>query len=568
MKRNSGFILIIVLVIVATLSIAMLAFSELMLSELRGAKTNSRSAQARALSDSGIDAALQFLSAPLADQFDQGGRYDNPTRFRSVLVVEDPVPSERGRFTIIAPGMQDGTYQGERFGLEDESAKINVNTLVTLDKLTRTSSASSSSNSSAATSTSGTSGTAASTTSGGIASTDGSSTQAASTGGRTALMTLPNMTEEIADAILDWLDSDDTPRANGAESQYYGEQGGTHMPKNGPIDTLEDLLQVRGVTADLLYGADLNRNGRIDPSESQLASNFDEQSMRGWSAYLTVYSAEGNLRADGTAKLNLNDTDLQTLFTNLQSELGPDWANYIIAVRQYGLYSGQTPGGSPSTLQIDTTKTSTYQLSSVLDLVGTQVQQSNLANAQSSNGQGQSSGGQSGSKSQGGNAGGGTIAASPCTGDAASITSTMPKVLEACSVSTSTSIRGRININQAPRVVLMSIPGMTDVIADAIVAKREGEPTANNAIMRYDLWPLAEGIMTMDDMTTMYPYLCAGGSVFRAQVVGYFDQNGPASRVEAVLDATVSPARLVFWRDMTQLGRGYPLEELGIDVGQ
>ena len=35
------------------------------------------------------------------------------------------------------------------------------------------------------------------------------------------LLLLPNMTEDVADAIIDWRDSDDTPRANGAENDYY-----------------------------------------------------------------------------------------------------------------------------------------------------------------------------------------------------------------------------------------------------------------------------------------------------------------------------------------------------------
>ena len=34
--------------------------------------------------------------------------------------------------------------------------------------------------------------------------------------------------------------------------------------------------------------------------------------------------------------------------------------------------------------------------------------------------------------------------------------------------------------------------------------------------------------------------------------------------IEAVLDATTTPARLVFFRDISHLGRGYPLEILGV----
>ena len=34
-------------------------------------------------------------------------------------------------------------------------------------------------------------------------------------------MGLPGMTEDVADAILDWLDTDDEPRELGAEIEYY-----------------------------------------------------------------------------------------------------------------------------------------------------------------------------------------------------------------------------------------------------------------------------------------------------------------------------------------------------------
>ena len=42
---------------------------------------------------------------------------------------------------------------------------------------------------------------------------------------------------------------------------------------------------------------------------------------QGWSAYLTCYSRELNLASDGTARININDPDLNNLNTNLQSAL-------------------------------------------------------------------------------------------------------------------------------------------------------------------------------------------------------------------------------------------------------
>ena len=39
-------------------------------------------------------------------------------------------------------------------------------------------------------------------------------------------------------------------------------------------------------------------------------------------------------------------------------------------------------------------------------------------------------------------------------------------------------------------------------------------------------------------------------------------------RVEAVFDASQQPAQVLFWRDISHLGRGYPRESLGIEASQ
>jgi hypothetical protein len=76
----------------------------------------------------------------------------------------------------------------------------------------------------------------------------------------------------------------------------------------------------------------------------------------------------------------------------------------------------------------------------------------------------------------------------------------------------------------------------------------------------------SKGIVTLPEMKQLFPYVCAKGSAYRAQVIGYFDKGGPAARIEVVIDASSSPPRMVFWRDMTHLGRGYPLETLGVQA--
>jgi general secretion pathway protein K len=52
----------------------------------------------------------------------------------------------------------------------------------------------------------------------------------------------------IADSILDWIDTDDSPRLSGAESDYYQRLTPPYYAKNAPIDDLSELLLVRGIS--------------------------------------------------------------------------------------------------------------------------------------------------------------------------------------------------------------------------------------------------------------------------------------------------------------------------------
>lgn len=58
----------------------------------------------------------------------------------------------------------------------------------------------------------------------------------------------------LVDSIMDWRDSDDLHRVNGAEADYYLALSPSYSAKNGPFDTVEDLLWVRGVTPEIFYG--------------------------------------------------------------------------------------------------------------------------------------------------------------------------------------------------------------------------------------------------------------------------------------------------------------------------
>jgi DNA uptake protein ComE-like DNA-binding protein len=363
------------------------------------------------------------------------------------------------------------------------------------------------------------------------------------------LMGLPGMTEDVADAILDWLDEDDETREVGAEYDYYSSLDPPYAPKNGPFETVEELLLVRGVTPDLLFGRDVNRNGMIDVHEVDVPLNAaldtgDGSLDRGWSGLLTLYSAEKNVDKNGIPRIDINNEDLKTLHEELSEVMDPSWATFIVAYRQNGADSSESDETEPVTDQeLDFSRPARVPIVQVLDLIGINVRARLADNA------------------------GSVLLKSPFADDPFAMGTYLPTLMDSVTATADPIIPGRVNINQAPWSVLLTIPGMTTDIANAIVSQRDmtGQDV-NDPNLEHETWLLSRGIVTLDEMRLFMPYMTAGGDVYRAQVVGYFDRGNISARAEVVIDATSVYPRIVFWRDISHLGRGFAPETLGVDL--
>lgn len=66
--------------------------------------------------------------------------------------------------------------------------------------------------------------------------------------------------DSLTDAIADWRDADNLVRPSGAEDEYYQSLAVPYRPKNADFESVEELLAVRGMSAELLYG-----NGQRPP---------------------------------------------------------------------------------------------------------------------------------------------------------------------------------------------------------------------------------------------------------------------------------------------------------------
>ncbi len=126
------------LIVVVVLSLAAYAYHELMISEYRAADTYVRSNQTRAAADSGIAYTMGMLCDPNAyANILENNPWNNPQVFQDVLVNNDPSARRRTRFSIISlcSDPNDPFYDASepyRFGVQDESAKLNLNTLMIL----------------------------------------------------------------------------------------------------------------------------------------------------------------------------------------------------------------------------------------------------------------------------------------------------------------------------------------------------------------------------------------------------------------------------------------------------
>ncbi len=96
----------------------------------------------------------------------------------------------------------------------------------------------------------------------------------------------------IVDSIQDWRDADTLHRVSGVEDDYYLSLPSPYRAKNGDFDTIDELLLVKGMTPEILYGnvANLQRRAELEarlPWERELQPG---ESL-GVARHLSIYSS-------------------------------------------------------------------------------------------------------------------------------------------------------------------------------------------------------------------------------------------------------------------------------------
>ncbi len=312
---------------------------------------------------------------------------------------------------------------------------------------------------------------------------------------REQLMALPYMETQVADAILDWRDDDENPRSDGAEGGYYQNLPFPYKIRNGPVKTIRELLQARGVTKDLLYGEDLNLNGQLDYTEadgelSPPMDNGDGYLDEGWIAYLTCYSYEKNVDAEGQNRVNINQADEG----QLQNQLGltAPQARWIVQNRGSG-----------------------YQ---------------NIAGLIADNSP----------KEPSKESGGDENRADPID------LQTFSSIADKITTSGETTLQGTVNVNTAPKEVLVALLGggdQAEPLAESIVAERSGRLYGFQSIA--DLLKV-QG-MSIEKFKSIAGLLTVRSNVFTVRCYATADISGAMMQSECVLDRSETPCKVLYW---------------------
>jgi hypothetical protein len=452
---RSGTVLAAVLVVAALAATVAVGVLFLMRAEVGAQTARSRGEQAYSAALSGLGFSKALLAAGPSDP---ALWYDNPEFFHNRLAQDDG--SDQWYFSVYA---DNPLNEGEvRYGLSDEAARLNLNVA---DEET--------------------------------------------------LRRFAAVPPELVDALLDWRDSDDEPRREGAEqTDYYDRLALPYRVRNGRLRTLEETFLIKGFTASVVYGEDANLNGILDPSEDDANETFplDDRNgvlNRGLYGLATVWSYEPNVDQEGGPRLDLNG-DVGAL-----EDLGlsPGLLAFIKIYRS----EGGTFKGPADLVEMEYTIKQAHPEFPELkagDVVASQLEAGDLA-----------------------------------------------ILCDRLTVGSARTLVGLVNVNTARPEVLAALPGVDENLARQIADVRTGlDPETRSTIA----WLYTQGVVDAATFRALAPLLTARGFQYRVRSIGFGARSGQFRILEAVLDTAGGRPQVIYARDLTRLGLPFALapEEL------
>ena len=153
------------------------------------------------------------------------------------------------------------------------------------------------------------------------------------------------LTQDQVDSLLDWREAGTQPRADGAKDAYYNALTQPYNAKLGPLDTVNELLLVKGWTGQTLYQTPTVTVTLPLPTDQNGAT-------LPLAALLTVDSGSPNTQADGTARINLGQRGVNvTALTRLG--ISRNLANQLAARAPFTSFQALSavPGMNPAAMR-------------------------------------------------------------------------------------------------------------------------------------------------------------------------------------------------------------------------
>jgi len=368
--RQRASILVGLLWCVVLLSLVVVGLLHTARMDLQVQKNYGDRIQARYLALAGIEKAKALLYKNASERSRSGKHhdgqlYDTPAQFQDIELG-------RGTFTVLRRARTD-EGGGVVYGVDDEESRLNLNA-ATEEQLTK----------------------------------------------------LPGLNSNISAAIVGW-------RGNGAgsvaEQEYYGSLRPPRKPRNGPFETVRELLMVRNISAEQVCGQDRHLNGMttvVDEAANGSARypSLSSDDDLGWAGSLTVDSAVRDVNAAGQDRVNIQSADETQLAT--VHGITPDIAKAITAYRNQ------------------------HRFQSIADLMDVTPPQNN--------------GGGGGRQS--GNAG-------QSAGSSVISEKLFQDLADNVTINDNKTVSGAINLNTAGLTVLCTLPDVDRNLAQAIISARQ-----------------------------------------------------------------------------------------------